>query len=203
MKIHVVQIFFSFIFFQNNVWEAAASPAETELLFAHRPADQFPDAPLSKYTQRSRRRLSSACEGRDREARRPVGGDGPWKSPPGGPVEGQRGVGPAHKACLVWDKRRAPGGPYGTIFTIRASLFSLGLRAGACQESSMLAGLKVVLGSGEGRGVLGGGVGGVWLTGWARGFRSSSTSYLTTSVCLMLSGADFKLSLLLRTCSYN
>lgn len=65
----------------------------------------------------------------------------PWKSPPGGPVEGQRGVGPAHKACLVWDKRRAPGGPYGTIFTIRASLFSLGLRAGACQESSMLAGL--------------------------------------------------------------
>lgn len=82
-----------------------------------------------------------------------------------------------HKACLVWDKRRAPGGPYGTIFTIRDSLFSLGLTARACQESSMLAGLEVVLGSTI-RGERGS------LTGWARGFGSSSTYYLTTIVYL-------------------
>lgn len=31
VKIHVAQIFFLF-FFHNNVWEAAAPPAETELL---------------------------------------------------------------------------------------------------------------------------------------------------------------------------
>lgn len=113
---------------------------------ARRPVDQFPDAPLSKYTQWSQWRLSSAHKGRDRKWWREWGWwtrrTWPWESPPGGPVEGQRGVRPAHKACLVWDKRRAPGGPYGTIFTIRAGLFSLGLRAWACQESSMLAALS-------------------------------------------------------------
>ncbi len=71
----------------------------------------------------------------------------PWKSPPGGAVEGQQEAPTVHKARLVWDKQRAPGGPYGTIFTIRASLFSLGFRVWACQESSMLAGLEVVFGS--------------------------------------------------------
>lgn len=101
----------------------------------------------------------------------------PWKSPPGGVVEGQQGAPTVHKACLVWDKRQAPGGPYGTIFTIRASLFSLGLRAWACQENSMLAGQEVVLGSnvkGERRSP----------TGWATGFRGSST--FTSLLCSLV-----------------
>lgn len=130
--------------------------------------DQFPDAPLSKYTQWSQWRWHGTHESGERVN----GGRGcrawPWKSPPGGVVEGQQGAPTVHKACLVWDKRQAPGGPYGTIFTIRASLFSLGLRAWACQENSMLAGLEVVLGSnvkGERRSP----------TGWASGLRGSST----------------------------
>lgn len=164
--------------------------------------DQFPDAPLSKHTQHSRRRLSGACEGSDgsRGGQQGVMDERGELGPGSLHLVGRWRAGeeprPAHKACLVRDKRRAPGGPYGTIFTIRASLFSLGLWAGACQESSVLAGLEVVLGSGdECVCVCGGWRGGVSLTGWARGFRSSLTSCLTTSVCFMLSGTDFKLLL--------
>lgn len=125
--------------------------------------------------------LNGGGTGRTRAERESDGGRGwrwcrvwPWKSPPGGVVEGQQGAPTVHKACLVRDKRQAPGGPYGTIFTIRASLFSLGLRARACQENSMLAGLKVVLGSnvkGERRSP----------TGWATGSRGSST--FTSLLC--------------------
>lgn len=182
-------LFFGKIYFVENFQNNASRSGSPSIphcygtASARRPVDQFPDAPLSKYTQWSQRRLSSAHEGRDRKWWREGGGwwtrrTWPWKSPPGGAVEGQRGVRPAHKARLVWDKRRAPGGPYGTIFTIRAGLFSLGLRAWACQESSMLAVLEVVLGSAV-RGERGS------PTRWARDSRGSLTSYLTTLVCLM------------------
>lgn len=111
-----------------------------------RPVDYFLMLPF----QNIHSSLNGSSTVRMRAGRESDGGMGwlrnrvwPWKSPPGGVVEGQQGAPTVHKACLVWDKRRAPGGPCGTIFTITASLFSLGLSLSGEQHAGRYAGWRL------------------------------------------------------------